>query len=179
MGGEGSRSEHVLVAGAGADGGDVDVGSASNVLAVTYRTPAEDWLGRFQAGPERVAVVSVGEQSRAATASSPGGGTDVLASTTGVVETVADAGDVAAVGALVCDYLAAWEGAGSTDVVVDDASAVLDAVSAETAFRFLHALLSRAASMDARVVAGFDASRYPPHVVQTFAPLFDDVREGA
>jgi hypothetical protein len=181
MRGEGptTDTQHALVVGAGAAAVDADAADASNVLGVTYSTPAEDWLGRFQAGPQRVAVVSVGEQSRGAAASSPGAGTDVLASTAGAVETVPDVDDVAAVGTLVNDYLAAWEGAGDTAVVVDDLSVVLDAVSAETAFRFLHALLSRASAADARVVVGFDDADHPPHVVETFAPLFGDVREGA
>ncbi|MFB6268489.1 MAG: hypothetical protein ABEH83_00995, partial [Halobacterium sp.] len=106
-------------------------------------------------------------------------GTDLVASVTGAVETVADASDVAAVGTLVNDYLAAWEGAGPTTVYVDDVATLLDHVAPETAFRFLHALASRASAADARLVVGFDTDRQPPHVARTFSELFDDVREGA
>lgn len=183
MRGEGSSTgtNHVLVAGPNATAADADESGTSNVLGVTYSTDAESWLGRFQAGPDRVAVVSVGEHSRAAVGAttSPDAGADVLASVTGTVETVPDVADVAAVGTLVNDYLSAWQGTGETTVLVDDLGAVLEAVSAETAFRFTHALLARASSMDARVVAGFDTDEQPPHVLDTFAQLFDEVREGA
>lgn len=181
MRGEGSTdTEHVFVSGRGATATDADVPRTANALGVTYSTQAEDWLDGFEAGPDRVAVVSVGEHSRSAAAvAAPDAGLDAVASATGVVETVADAGDVAAVGTLVNDYLSAWEGTGTTTVYVDDVSALLDHVPPETAFRLLHALTTRASAMDARVVAGFDTSDHAPHVAATFAELFDDVREGA
>lgn len=180
MRGEGfsDDSNHALVVGPGASAVGADARSASNVLGVTYSSEAEDWLGQFQAGPERVAVVSVGEHSRSAATASTDAGTDVLASATGAVETVADVGDVAAVGTLVNDYLSAWEASGDTVVLVDDVAPLLDVVSAETAFRFVHALLACAASKGADVVVGFDTTEHPPHVAGTFGELFDEVREG-
>lgn len=183
MRGEGSstNTNHVLVAGPNAAAVDVDEPGTSNVLGVTYSTDAESWLGRFQTGRDRVAVVSVGEHSRTAVGAtnSPDAGMDVLASVTGTVETVPEVDDVASVGTLVNDYLSAWQGTGDTTVLLDDLGSVLDVVSAETAFRFTHALLARASSMDARIVAGFDTSKHPPHVLDMFAQLFDEVREGA
>lgn len=172
-------SEHVLVAGPGATAVDADVPQASNVLGVAYGAAAEDWLGGFQAGPERVAVVSVGEYSRSAASARAGAdaGRDVVATATGAVETVPDVGDVAAVGTLVNDYLSAWNDDGDTTVFVDDLSVLLEAVDAETAFRFVHVLLSRASATDARVVAGFDTDDQPPHVARTLEVLFDDVRD--
>ena len=183
MRGEGPSTEpnHVLVVGQTASAADADQAGTSNVIGVTYGTDAESWLSQFQAGQDRVAVVSVGEHSRTAVGATAGqnAGMDVLASVTGTVETVPEVDDVASVGVLVNDYLSAWQGTGETTVFVDDLGDVLDVVSAETAFRFVHALLARTSSMDARVVAGFDTSKQPPHVVDTFAQLFDEVREGA
>lgn len=181
MRGEGSTdSNHVFVAGPGARATDADVVHSGNVLGVTYHTQAEDWLGGFQAGTDRAAVVSVGEHSRTAAATaSTDAGADILASATGAVETVSDVADVATVGTLVNDYLSAWEGPGQTTVYVDDVSTVLEHVAPETAFRFLHALVSRASTMDARVIVGFDTDAHPPHVAATFGELFEDVREGA
>jgi hypothetical protein len=176
--GEDNDSKHVLVAGPGATATDADLPRASNVLGVTYRSEAEDWLAGFQAGPERVAVVSVGEHSRSAAGPAAGAdaGPDVVAAATGAVETVPDVDDVAAVGMLVSDYLAAWDDPGDTVVYVDDLSGLLGDVDAETAFRFVHALLSRASALGARVVVGFDTDEQPPHVARTFGELFDDVR---
>jgi hypothetical protein len=185
MRGEGpTDTTHVFVAGPGARATNADVTHTGNVLGVTYRAQAEDWLSDFQAGTDRLAVVSVGERSRAAAAagSTDAGadvGADLMASSTGAVETVTDTADVAAVGTLVNDYLSAWEGAGPTTIYVDDVATVLDHVAPETAFRFLHALVSRADAMDATVVVGFDTGAHPPHVAATFEQLFDDVREGA
>lgn len=173
MRGEGADrdSTHVLVTGErrAADA----VGDESNVLGVTYEADAEAWLGQLDADADRTVVVSVGEQARGAASAAPGG--DCVTTTAGVVETVPDASDPGAVGALVHEYLSAWNGE-STTVYVEDFEVLLDAVSTEAAFRFVHALLARADAADAAVVVALDADAYPPHVVDTFAELFDDVR---
>jgi hypothetical protein len=174
-------SNHVLVARPGAVATDADVAPTPNVLGVTYGGDAEAWLGNWQTGPEQVAVVSVGERSRTATTASgetSPGTTDVVATVTGAVETVPDATDVAQVGTLVNDYLTAWaDEQGETTVYVDDLAQLLDHVSAETAFRLMHVLLSRAGTTNARVVAGIDTGEQPAHVAETFAELFDDVQD--
>lgn len=179
---EGTRtdSKHVLVARPGATAADADVSLTPNVLGVTYGTDAESWLGNWQAGPDQFAVVSAGERSRAAATMS--GDTspdtaDVVATVTGAVETVPDVTDVAQVGTLVNDYLTAWQDDGSTTVYVEGLAELLEHVPAETAFRLMHALLARAGTTDARVVAAINADAKSAHVVRTFAELFDDVRD--
>ncbi|WP_143416396.1 DUF7504 family protein [Halobacterium hubeiense] len=177
-GGSAGGSTHVLVTGADAVATDADVPPASNVLGITYETAAETWLGEVQSGPERTAVVSVGEHSRAAAAAPAeptAAASEDLAVATAAVETVPEVADVASVGVLVNDYVSAWDD--ETTVYVDDFSALLDPTSTETAFRFAHALTSCAAANDARVVAGLDTADRPSHVAATFAELFDDVRE--
>lgn len=144
-----------------------------NVLGVTYESDAETWLGALDADTERTVVVSVGEQTRG-TASVASNGESIVA-TAGVVETVPDGSDAGAVGALVHEYLSAWDGQPTT-VYVEDLEVLLDAVSTEAAFRFLHAVLARADAAGANVVVALDREAYPPHVVDTFAELFDDVR---
>lgn len=178
---EGTRTDstHVLVARPGATAVDADVSPTPNVLGVTYGMDAESWLGNWQAGPDQLAVVSVGERSRAATATgetSPGTA-DVVSTVTGAVETVPDATNVAQVGTLVNDYLTEWQNAGATTVYVDALAELLDHVSAKTAFRLLHALRSRAETTNARLVVALDTGDQPAHVVLTFAELFDDVRD--
>jgi hypothetical protein len=181
MRGEGptDASTHVLVTGADATAADAGVPPSSNVLGVTYETAAEAWLGEFQTGPERAAVVSVGEHSRAAAATTPDAGasaaTDIAATAMGAVETVSEVEDVAGVGVLVNDYVSTWDG--ETTVYVDDFSVLLGETSTETAFRFAHALTSCAAANDAHVVAGLDTADQPAHVAATFSELFDDVCE--
>ncbi|MFB6069183.1 MAG: hypothetical protein ABEJ90_04570 [Halobacterium sp.] len=173
MRGEGADSDaaHVLVTGGAEAATAVD--GESNVLGVTYGSDAESWLSRLAEGADRRVVVSVGEQSRSAAATASG--VEPVTATAGVVETVEDETDVGAVGVLVHEYLSAWEGEPAT-VYVDGVERLLDAVPAEDAFRFLHAVLARADAAGATVVASLDAAAYPGHVVETFAELFDDVR---
>ncbi|AHG05103.1 hypothetical protein HALDL1_02910 [Halobacterium sp. DL1] len=176
MRGEGTEnaSRHVLVARTGESTATPGTGDASSVLGVTHETDAETWLGRWNGDVERAAVVSVGERSRS-TASTSTSGSPITA-VTGIVETVPDESDVGAVGRLVHEHLSAWAEGEETTVFLDDLEAVVDNTSTETAFRFVHAVLSCADETGARVVARFDPEAYPPHVVETFAELFDDVR---
>ncbi|WP_232700369.1 DUF7504 family protein [Halobacterium wangiae] len=176
MRGEGIEGEstHVLVAGTGDSVATPAVTDECSVLGVTYETDAETWLGRWAGDVERAAVVSVGERSRSAASTSASG--RPLTAVTGIVETVPDETDVGTVGSLVHDYLSAWADDGETTVFVDDLAAVIDRTSTETAFRFVHAVLSCADATGARVVVTLDPDAYPPHVVGTFAELFDDVR---
>lgn len=167
----GFDSTHVLVTGGGraVDAAEYN----SNVLGVTYEADAETWLAHLDDDADRTVVVSVGERTRGAASVASNG--DSIVATAGVVETVPDASDPGAVGGLVHEYLAAWEGEPAT-VCVEDLEVLLDATSTETVFRFVHAVLARADAADASVVVALDADAYPPHVVDTFAELFDDVR---
>lgn len=173
-GGRRNRPNHVLVARPGVAATDADVPRTPNSLGVAFGADAEEWLGNWQTEAGRAAVVSAGERSRST--ASVAASSDVVAGLTGDIETVAEQSDVGTVGALVNEYLVSWRGDGETTIYVDDLSELLDHVSAETAFRFAHAILARASSMDARVVASIDANAHPPHVVGTFEELFEDVR---
>lgn len=173
MRGEGREDEsnHVLVA--RTENIDVDVTADASVLGVAYEDDAETWLERWNGDVERAAVVSVGERSRSAASTSAGG--SPVTAVTGIVETVPDQTDLGTVGALVHDYLSAWEDTAEATVFVDDLTAVIDHTSTELAFRFTHAVLSCASTTDANVVATLDPDAYPQHVVGTFGELFDDV----
>lgn len=165
-------STHVLVTGGGRAVDAVE--SEPNVLGVTYESDAETWLGRLGDDAERTVVVSVGEQTRGAAASAASNGDSIVA-TAGVVETVPSVDDLGAVGALVHEYLSAW-GDEPTTVYVEDLETLLDAVSTEAVFRYVHTVLARANAAGATVVVALDAAAYPPHIVDTFAELFDNVR---
>lgn len=165
------RPGNLLSTAPGVGAADADRADASDVVAVTYDANAEEWLSRWGESGDRVAVVSPGERSRGAAATTPGA--TPVSTSAGVVETVSDRTDVAAVGALVHEYLSAW--GPDVTVYVDGLADVVAATSVETAFRFAHVLLARADAADARVVAAFDRDAYPPHVVETVAELFDDV----
>ena len=167
-------SAHVLVARTGDSPHSVDVPETASVLGVAYEQDAETWLGRWDGTVERAAVVSVGERSRS-TASTSSGGSPITA-VTGIVETVFEETDIGTVGTLVHEYLTTWEDAEAATVFVDDLATIADYTSTETAFRFTHAVVSCAEATGARVVASFDPEAYPPHVVETFGELFDDVR---
>jgi hypothetical protein len=173
-GGGRNRPNHVLVAQSDVSATDADVPRTPNSLGVAFGADAEQWLGNWQAETGRTAVVSAGERSRST--ASVAASNDAVAGLTGDIETVAKPRDVGTVGALVNEYLVTWRGDGETTIYVDDLTELLDHVSAETAFRFAHAIIARASSMDARVVASIDADAHPPHVVGTFEELFEDVR---
>ena len=171
----------VLVTGSGVAAADGDPEDAAAAVGVTYRFEAETWLDRWGADAERAVAVSAGEQSRSVAAVShsdptstgaTGPESDPLQVEAGVVETVASASDVGTVGAAVHDYLDAWDDHAAT-VYVDSLTEVVGATDAEVTFRFLHALVARAQDADARVVAAVGAD-LPPHLEETFAPLFDE-----
>jgi hypothetical protein len=163
----------LLVTEPGVGAAEADRRDTSAVVAVAYDADAEPWLERWGGESDRVAVVSAGERTRGAAATTPGA--EPISTTVGVVETVPDPTDVAAVGEVVHEYLSAWES--GVTVYVDGLADVVDETDVETAFRFAHVLLARAEHADARVVASFDRDAYPRHVVATFAELFEDVRD--
>lgn len=188
MGGGASDEETgaVLVTASGVAAADGDPTDPAAAIGVTFRFDAETWLDRWGNDREHAVAVSAGEQSRSAAAvtqsssvsagrsgpSGPGG--DPVQVEAGVVEAVPSVSDVGTVGATVHEYLDEWSDHKPT-VYVDSLADIVDATDAEVTFRFLHALVARARDADARVVASV-GDGLPAHVVETFAPLFDDVR---
>lgn len=164
----------VLATEPGVSAAEADSLDSGSVIGVTYGHDAETWLKQWGEGRDQVVVVSVGERSRGAAATTPDA--EPFNATPGIVETVPDEGDVGTAGQLVHDYLVAWSDSEPV-VYLDDLAGVLDAVEAETAFRFVHAIVACAESEGARVVASFDRDAYPPHIVNTFAELFEVVQE--
>lgn len=173
-------ADAILVRASGVAAADGDPADAASAVGVTYGIDAETWLDRWGKDAERAVAVSAGERSRSAAAvsrsesvsTSPSGpGGDPVQVGAGIVETVPSASDVGAVGAAVHEYLDEWRGHEPT-VYVDTLADIVDATDVEVTFRFLHALVARAKAADARVVAAVGEA-LPPHVEETFAPLFD------
>lgn len=181
---------NVLSLGPAAGPGETDVSatllspedaSSMAVLGITYTRTATAWAREYRrhVGPlnERLAVVSVGEETRSTTASVSGGpersnGPDVTA--------VSDPRDLTELLVRVGDRLAEWadtDGIGRVVLCFDSVTALLQYVDHGTAYRFLHKLTRQT---DAVGVVGhyrLAAAAHDDQVIEALMPLFDAVVE--
>ncbi|NEU56440.1 helix-turn-helix transcriptional regulator [Halorussus sp. MSC15.2] len=150
----------------------LSVDDPTDALAVTYEGPEElleTWRERIDRRPRNVGVVSVGEQMRSATATTP---TD-----RNVVRGVPDPEDAEAIRSAVTGYLDAWPADGHTVAYFDSVTEFLDHWDAGTGVEFLRRLLR---SLDARDTVGYFCLTPAVHdraTVREVASLFDTVVE--
>nr|WP_210424118.1 hypothetical protein [Halorussus ruber] len=132
----------------------------TNLLVVSYRDGPDEWLQncRQHVGelPAEVGFVNVGEMTRSASASlSASGGpsrSPTPADALPLAATVEDPADLTAVGVRASEYLETWDCNGNrTVVVLDSVTGLLEAVSLDRAFEFLHLLAGRVESVDGRI----------------------------
>jgi hypothetical protein len=113
-----------------------------NFLWVLYDgTPdrrLRSWKQHGGGTPSNLGIVSVGDQSRSAAATSDGG------NSTGFIETLAHPEDLTGLGIHIDNFLQQWEGTdGRTVVCFDSLTTLLQYVDHETAFRFMNVLTTK------------------------------------
>lgn len=151
-------------------------GGLTDALAITYRESElvfRQWRERVDRRPRNVAVLSVGEQMRSATASAA----------TSVERTplygIADPADTEAIRRTTANYLDAWPDDGRTVVYFDSITALWDHLDADEAVAFLADLRE---TLDDRNAVGYFCMRPAAHdssVVQRVGSQFDTVVECA
>lgn len=149
----------------------------TNLLVLSYRDGPDAWLGDWKRHvgdpPAEVGFVTVGEMARSASVpsgparSSPG---DALP----LAETVEDPANLATLGVRASEYLETWDGNGNrTVVVLDSLTGLLDAVSLNRAFEFLHLLAGRVESVDGRAYYLLDPEAHDCESVSVVRELAD------
>lgn len=145
-------------------------------IIVSYEQSVEDWLLDTQRSAlESVAFVSVGETVRSTAATTP---TETLAPAgpgEGVrIDGVGDPTDLAALGLTILSHLEAFAESGDGEVVVcfNSLSALVEAVSFQQVFRFLHILTNLISVYNATAHYHYDDG-LPTEDLETLRPLFD------
>jgi|APHM01.1.fsa_nt_gi hypothetical protein len=148
----------------GAADGEMDL------LRVAYRDPGrvvEEWPTHLADPPENARLVAAGRAAAAVEASDIDHG----------VETVPPA-DLTAVGVRTTELLDRWSTTDRQSVVcLDSVTDVLQHVSFETAFRFLHVFTNQLAAVDAVGHVHLDPTAHDDRTVQRVMELFDAVVE--
>lgn len=150
----------------------------TDLLAVTTdRSPDERLaaLGREGAGPPaRMAVVSVGEETRSAAAS---GSPDApLGDARFQTTTVPEPGDLTGLGMRMSRALEAWQDDGRQSVVcVDSLTTLLRTADPQRVFRFLHMITNRVETADCVAHYHMDPDAHDDRTVAMIRSLFDVV----
>ncbi len=147
--------------------------SQTDLLVVSYNESPDRWLANWQRQngpiPGKWGFVHVGGMSRSAAATSRDA--DPISS----IQTVKNPSDLTGLGITLSRHLETWCGDGNrTLVCFQSVTALLQYVDVETAYRFLHVLLSRTAQ-DGIGVYHLDPGAHDEQVVQTLQSLFDAV----
>lgn len=148
--------------------------AATNLLRITYSgrpgSVVEEWASRPEAHPAKARVVAVGAAAARVRGATDGGVPGV--------ETVREPADVTGLAITAGEVLSGWEGDGNRTVVCfDSVTHLLDHVSFETAFRFLHVFSRRVGVLGATGHYHLDPAAHDDRVVQGFKGLFDAVVE--
>lgn len=150
--------------------------SETRVLGVTYTQSADRWLETWRAqvetAPADLSVASVGSSTRSAAAAAPGSDSRP---TGRVVQTVESPEDLTGLGITLGQQLSTWAEESDAPIVVcfDSLTVLLQYVDLQRAFRFLHVLSGRAASMGANVHYHLDPTTVDSQTLATLTSLFD------
>ena len=148
-----------------------------DVLSISFNQSVDDaidaWRSHAGTLPARLAVVSVGEETRSASAQ---GTTLSGAQGTVTVDTVANPSDLTGIGIAVSGHLSAWaEDDRQAVVCLDSLSILLQYVDLKRAFRFLHVLTNRVEAVGATGHYHIDPTVHDESTVGTLMQLFDAV----
>jgi len=119
--------------------------------------------------PVRQGIVTVGDARSAAASQEP----DVSGGV--AMDAIADPGDLRRLGVSVSTFLEEWDDLDRVVLCFDSLTDVLDHVDPVAAFRFVHVLTNRLASVDAVAHFHLDPTVHDETVVETFAAIFDRV----
>ncbi len=153
----------------------------TDLLAVTYTKSGEEWLSDWTAEtgglPGRTAVIGVEDTTRSVSASGTAG---EVTGQDHVVKTAESPDDLTGIGITLSQHLGSW-GSDDTETVLcfDSLTALLQYVPLERAYRFLHVLTGRTASVGAHAHFHIDPSAHDERTVATVTSLFDAVVEPA
>ena len=160
--------------------------TATEVLAVTYSNTPDEWVANWRASvgalPEELAIVAVGEATRSvATASGEAGVRSQGPSASPKLRTVGSPGDLTGVGMAVSEWLADREGDPAIEngavVSLGSLTVLLDHVTLDRAFQFLHVLSGRVSHAGALGYYYLDPAEHDRRTVATLETLFDAVVE--
>lgn len=149
--------------------------SETRVLAVSYTQSPDRWLRTWrehvETPPADLTVVSVGTSTRSTAAASGTGGPE----NRGMVRTVESPEDLTGLGITLGQQLSAWTEESDAPVVAcfDSLTVLLQYVDLQRAFRFLHVLSGRAASMGVTVHYHLDPTTVDTQTLATLTSLFD------
>ncbi|WP_254536909.1 DUF7504 family protein [Halomarina litorea] len=151
-----------------------------DLLAVTYTQSAEEWLSEWttEVGglPGRTAVVGVEDTTRSAAASSfPAG---EVTGQNHALKSAESPDDLTGIGITLSQHLSSWGGDDTETVLCfDSLTALLQYVSLERAYRFLHVLTWRTAAVGAHAHFHVDPDAHGERTLATLTSLFDGVVE--
>ena len=165
-----------------------------HVLLVTLRETPDERVDVWRAHvggelPAETGIVHVGGETRSAAAAAPGAGGmagvgDPVSPpdpATGVsIEAISSPADLTGLGIKMNGYCARWAGAPEDIAVcVHGLSTLLQYVSTDRAFRFLHAMTGRLSAVEATAHYHLDPGAHDEQTVNTLRMLFDAVVEPA
>jgi len=135
----------------------------ASVLWVTFRRDAtacvDQWFASTDDNPRDGAVIVVSESG-------------ATADLDGIeVETITSPSDLTGLGIAIGEFLSGWE----TEPVVcfDSLTAMLQYVTVETAYEFLHTITGQLYAADARAHFHIDPTAHDPQTVEGITSLFD------
>lgn len=148
-----------------------------NILAVMLadspRTWLERWRGHLPRPPAQLGFVTLNEYSRSAIADRndrPRPDREIS------TQTVSTPADLTGLGIAVTTYLEEWAGTDRRSVLYfDSVTILLQYVELQSAFRFLHTLITRMQENDATGIFPFNAAAHDDQTVATLQSLFDTI----
>ena len=151
--------------------------SSQNVLWVAYAGSPDAQLDRFRETttqqPTNVGIVSVEDSTRSVAASNGDGGFGA-----GPVDTVSNPNDLTGVGISITEFLRRWmDNDARTVVCFDSLTAMLQYADVETAYEFLHVVVSRVYATDAVAHFHMDPGAHDRRTVAQVSSLMDAVIE--
>jgi len=152
----------------------------TNALGITYSQNAYERLGLWERHeseyPANTTVVDVGAQTRSA--ASDGTGTIAFPPDPYKIRTVADKTDLTGLGKVVTEELSDWEHSENVTVACFySVTDLLEHVSKETAFKFLHVLSTRMQSESVTTHYHMDPDAHDEKTIRMFSELFDTIVE--
>ncbi|WP_440009840.1 DUF7504 family protein [Halomicrococcus sp. SG-WS-1] len=152
----------------------------TNILIISYvRSPDEwtqSWLDHAGEHPANLGIIQVGETTRSMASTQASSAT---APTPDVLATVGNPSNLTELGITISEYLTDWdENPHETAVCFDSLTALLQYTdSVQTAFRFLHTLVGRVQTANARACYKITPGAHDRQTVATLRGLFDTVIE--
>ncbi|WP_135855069.1 DUF7504 family protein [Halorussus salinus] len=152
----------------------------TNVLVISYIRSADEWLRTWldYAGesPAHLGIIRVGETTRSATTASA---SDSPSHSPSVIETVANPRNLTDLGITISEYISDWdENPYQTCVCFDSLTALLQYTeNVQTAFRFLHTVVGRVKTANARACYQITPDAHDDQTVALITGLFDTVLE--